>query len=117
MVVRLLHLFSHGMSEWLFQRLTAIAMALYTVVLAFVLLYVRPEGYEAWHSVFEPALMKIGTFAFMLSLLLHAWIGVQDVLSDYIKPTGLRSMFKLMAAAMVIAMGGWSLLILWGSAA
>ena len=32
--------------------------------------------------------MKLATFLFLVSLFLHAWIGMRDILMDYIKPTG-----------------------------
>ena len=116
MVARLLHLFSHGMSEWLLQRLTALLMAVYMAVLVVVLLTLRPDGYQAWHGLFDSALMKIATFTFMLSLLLHAWVGVQAVLSDYVKHVHVRRMLKLAAAAILVVLGSWSLWILWGNA-
>jgi succinate dehydrogenase / fumarate reductase membrane anchor subunit len=117
-VVRsLLHLFSHGMSEWLLQRVTAIVMTLYAVLAAVVLLLSRPLDYAGWRGLFEMQIAKIATFAFFLSLLLHAWLGVQDVLSDYVKYRGLRAALKLAAAIMLILLGVWSLQILWGIAA
>lgn len=117
MVRSLLHLFSHGMSEWLLQRLTAIVMTVYVVLAGIVLLLSRPLDYTAWRGLFDQQTVKIATLAFMLSLLLHAWIGVQDVLSDYVKYSRLRAALKAAAAVALVAMGVWSIQILWGSAA
>lgn len=117
MVRSLLHLFSHGMSEWLLQRLTAIVMTLYVVLAAAVLLLTRPLDYAAWRDLFDLQSVKIATFAFILSLLLHAWLGVQDVLSDYVKFNRLRATLKFAAVVMLAVLGVWSMQILWGSAA
>lgn len=113
----LLHLFTHGMSEWLLQRVTAIVMALYTVALAIVLLMLMPADYVDWKSLFDSQIVKFSTFAFFLSLLLHAWIGMQDVLSDYVKFNRLRAVLRLAVGIMLLLLAGWAIQILWGNAA
>lgn len=117
MVRSLLHLFSHGMNEWLLQRLSAIIMTLYILAFAVVLLLSRPLDYAGWRGLFELEAVKIASFAFFLSLLLHAWIGVQDVLSDYIRSNGLRTVLKFSAGAVLVVLGVWTIRILWGIAA
>lgn len=117
MVRSLLHLFSHGMSEWLLQRVTAVVMTLYVLAFAVVLLLSQPFTYVRWHGLFELQAVKIASFAFFLSLLLHAWIGVQDVLSDYVKLNGLRAVLRFTAGVVLLVLGLWSLQILWGIAA
>jgi succinate dehydrogenase / fumarate reductase membrane anchor subunit len=34
--------------------------------------------------------MRVATLLFAASLAWHAWVGVRDIIMDYIKPTGLR---------------------------
>ena len=46
--------------------------------------------------------MKLATFLFLVSLFLHAWIGMRDILMDYIKPTGVRLGLE---AAVAVAAG------------
>lgn len=117
MVRSLLHLFSHGMSEWLLQRVTAIVMTLYVLMLAVMLPLFWPTDYAGWKALFDMQSVKLASFAFFMSLLLHAWIGMQDVLSDYVKYNRLRAMLRLAVAVALLALGGWALQILWGNAA
>ena len=34
--------------------------------------------------------MRVATLLAMLALIYHAWVGIRDVLMDYIKPTWMR---------------------------
>lgn len=117
MVKRLLQPGSHGMSEWLLQRLTAVLMLLYALVFGLVLLLVRPDGHEGWRELFAVQPFTIATFAFVLSLLLHAWLGLRGVLADYVRPGRARQVLDFAAALAVVAMGAWAACILWGSTA
>ena len=106
------------MSEWLLQRLTAVFMTLYALSFAVVLLVLRPAaGYIGWWHLFDVPAVRICTFAFILSLLLHAWLGIQGVLADYVKPQVPRRILKCLTAGLLVALACWSVRILWGSAA
>ena len=59
--------------------------------------------------------MKLATFLFLVSLFLHAWIGMRDILMDYIKPTGLRLGLEAAVAIALVAYAGWALQILWSA--
>ncbi len=80
----------YGLKDWIAQRATAVIMAVYSVLIAAVLLVVRPSTFEAWQGVFANGIIKFLTFLFFVSLFYHAWIGVRDIWMDYVKPTGLR---------------------------
>jgi succinate dehydrogenase / fumarate reductase membrane anchor subunit len=84
----------YGTVDFIVQRVTAVIMAVYTVILVVGLL-VEPLTYEGWKSIFTfhvytlPVGQLLATLAF-LSLAWHAWIGVRDVWMDYVKSVGLR---------------------------
>ena len=44
----------------------------------------------AWRDLFAHGWMRVATLLFIVSLAWHAWVGVRDILMDYIKPDGLR---------------------------
>ena len=46
--------------------------------------------YPLWTELFAHGGFKLASFLFMVALLYHAWIGVRDILMDYIKPAGMR---------------------------
>ena len=103
----------YGTRDWLMQRVTAIVIALYSLLLA-ALIVAAPAGYAGWSGIFSNQFMKLATFVALICLFLHAWVGVRDILMDYIKPTGVR--LTLLAATIValVAYVGWSIHILWG---
>jgi succinate dehydrogenase / fumarate reductase membrane anchor subunit len=103
----------YGIRDWLVQRVTALAMAVYVVVFAGILLVCPPQDYGDWRALFENQPMRVATFAFFISLFWHAWVGVRNILMDYIKPTSIRLGLEIVAALLLVAYAGWSIQILW----
>ena len=104
----------YGMRDWLSQRVTAILMALFTVlVLARLLLARGPIGYDTWAGLFTPQWMKALTFVVIAWLGYHAWVGVRNVLMDYVKPVGTRLVLQVFAIVWLVGCAGWSVQILW----
>jgi len=50
---------------------------------------------------------------FAISVAWHAWVGVRDILMDYIKPDGLRLGLQVGALLTIAAYVGWTVQILW----
>jgi succinate dehydrogenase / fumarate reductase membrane anchor subunit len=103
----------YGLRDWLTQRVSAAYMALYALGFVLMLLVARPSGFEAWKGLFACQPMKLATFLFLVSLFLHAWIGVRDILMDYVKPTGVRLASYVAVIAWLLACAGWAIQILW----
>jgi succinate dehydrogenase / fumarate reductase membrane anchor subunit len=103
----------YGLTDWIAQRATAVIMAVYSVLIAAVLLIVRPGTFEAWHGVFANGVIKFLTFLFLVSLFYHAWIGVRDIWMDYIKPVGLRLTLHVLTIAALVGYTAWAAAILW----
>ena len=103
----------YGMRDWLSQRITAVLMALFTIVLLVQLLFGGPLGYERWAGIFAAQWMKVLSFVVFLSIGWHAWVGMRDIWMDYIKPAALR--LTLQVATIVWLMGcmGWAVQVLW----
>jgi succinate dehydrogenase / fumarate reductase membrane anchor subunit len=104
----------YGMRDWLSQRVTAGLMALFTlVVLAQVIFSSGPLGYERWAGIFAPQWMKVLTFTVIAALLWHVWVGMRDVLMDYIKPIWLRLTLQVFTMAWLTGCAGWAIQVLW----
>jgi succinate dehydrogenase / fumarate reductase, membrane anchor subunit len=103
----------YGTRDWLMQRVASIVMATYAVALA-VLAFTSAPGYAGWSGIFSNQFMKLATFVALISLFLHVWVGVRDILMDYIKPTGIRLLLLVLTIVALIAYVGWSIHILWG---
>jgi succinate dehydrogenase / fumarate reductase membrane anchor subunit len=103
----------YGLRGWLVQRVSAIVMTLYTLLFVVILVVAPPPHYGAWKALFANQAMKLATFLFLASLLAHAWVGMRDILMDYVKPTGWRLAAQSAVVLALVAYAGWSLQILW----
>ncbi len=103
----------YGLKDWLAQRITALVMAVYVFAFAGMLLVCPPQGYESWRTLFGNAIMRVATLVFFLSLFWHAWIGMRDILMDYIKPTGLRLGAEVIVVLLLAGYSVWVVQILW----
>jgi succinate dehydrogenase / fumarate reductase membrane anchor subunit len=103
----------YGLRDWLAQRVTAVLMALFTVVLVPQLLFGGKLGYERWAAIFSAQWMKFLCFITIVSLLVHAWIGIRDVLMDYIKPVGIKLGLQVFTLAWLVGCAGWAVQVLW----
>ena len=103
----------YGLRDWLAQRLTAIVMLVYTLLLVVMLLAAPTLDHAAWRGLFAPQWMKLATLLFLLSVYYHAWVGVRNIFMDYVKHGGLRLALYLLVIAALIAYAAWSAQILW----
>ena len=103
----------YGMRDWLAQRITGAIAAVYTLVMAVVLLKNTPFTYSSWKALFAQGWFRVATLLFALSLAWHAWVGARDILMDYIKPTGLRLTLQVATVLLLAAYLGWTVQILW----
>jgi len=104
----------YGLRDWLAQRITAVLMALFTVVLLAQLLLTRePLGYDLWAGIFSQQWMKFLTFTLILSLAFHAWVGVRDIWMDYVKPVGVRLALHVFTIVWLLGCAGWAIQVLW----
>jgi succinate dehydrogenase / fumarate reductase membrane anchor subunit len=103
----------YGMRDWLAQRITAAIMVVYSLIAVVVLAQFPPVRYAGWKHLFEQGWMRVATLLFAVSLAWHAWVGVRDILMDYIKPDGLRLGLQVFTLLLLAAYLGWTIQILW----
>ena len=104
----------YGLRDWLSQRVTAIVITLYTILLLGIVLWNGGVDYPMWKAVLAGGAFRVATFLFMVALLWHAWVGVRNILMDYAKPTGVRLVLEIVVICVLVAYGGWTIAILWG---
>lgn len=113
MVKRLVVGAHYGLRDWLAQRITAVVMAVYTLILMVAIFRAAPFTYEGWKALFAQGWLRIATLIFAVSLAWHAWVGVRDILMDYIKHDGLRLALQVLTVLLLAAYLGWAIEILW----
>ena len=104
----------YGLRDWLIQRVSVVVMVLFTVSLAVYWLLQPVKDYNAWTLLFSSSVMRSFSLLFLLNVFYHAWIGVRDIVMDYVKPAFIRlSIYVLVILALLLYVI-WSVQILWG---
>jgi len=103
----------YGLRDWLAQRITAVIMAVYTVILLASLFMASDFSYVGWAGLFAPMWMKVATFVTLLALFYHAWVGVRDIWMDYVKSVALRLTLQVLTLIWLVACAGYAIQILW----
>ena len=101
------------MRLWLSQRLSAVIMSLYIVLIVLLLVAFQPAGFEDWHALLSPVWFRLVTLVFFVSLIIHAWLGVSDVFKDYIFNLKLRAYLQTVVDILLVIYLIWASLILW----
>jgi len=104
----------YGLGDWLLQRLTAVVMAIYTVGFVACIAWQTPSSYAAWKAIFAGPVVRLSTMFFLAALLYHAWVGMRDIIMDYVKPMGMRLALQAAVGAVLLLYLIWSAAILWG---
>lgn len=103
----------YGMRDWLAQRLTAILMAVFTIVLLVSFLTGQNFTYEGWAGLFARQWFKLFTMVTFFGMFYHVWVGIRDIWMDYIKPVGLRLTLQSLTILWLLACAAWTVQILW----
>lgn len=103
----------YGLRDWLSQRVTAVLMALFTLVLLVQLLLPGDLGYDRWAGIFAAQWMKLLTFVVFIALAWHAWVGMRDIWMDYVKPVGTRLVLQVATLVWLVGCTGWAVQVLW----
>ena len=98
---------SSGLRAWMIQRISAAYLAGFFLYILFTLIFNGPDNWYEWRAWLAHPMVNTGFGLFFLSLLFHAWIGVRDVIMDYISPFGLRLTVLILMGLTWAAMGIW----------
>jgi succinate dehydrogenase / fumarate reductase membrane anchor subunit len=114
MVTNITSLTGNGLRDWLIQRVTAIVLGLYFVVLLGFFMTHSVVTYQTWTLFYHHPAVQVINVIMIVCLLKHAWIGLWTVTTDYIKCSRLRVCIQMMILFGLIACLIWFLMIIWG---
>ena len=103
---------SAGLRTWLLQRLSATYIALFIIVFGIKIIDAwngEPITYEIWRAWVSHPVTNIALILFIFALLLHAWVGIRDVIMDYISSVPLRYVLLIVFGLSFISMALWTL--------
>lgn len=103
----------YGTRDWLAQRASAAYMLVYTVVMIVIALGADLRDFAAWQAFLAREPVRIATLLFWIALLWHAWIGMRDVLMDYVRNTLARLTLHVFVIIFLLAMGLWAVRVIW----
>ena len=114
MVINQASLKSDGIQDYVSLRATALFMTAYTIFILGFFLTTPTVTYEVWSGLFSNLAVKVFTFMTLLCIWVHARIGLWQVLTDYVKASGLRSALSFVLNLMGLAYVVTGLFVLWG---
>lgn len=121
MVTQVTNLGRSGLYDWLFQRVTAVILLAYLVFIVAFLLCNPDLDYTTWQALFAQTWVRAFSTLAVLSIVMHAWIGLWAVSTDYMttrmmgtKGTTLRLLFQAAYSLVLFYYLVWGLQILWG---
>ena len=103
----------YGLRDWLAQRVTAVVMAVYTLILVAVFMTALPLNFGTWKILFAHGGMRVATLLFAASVAWHMWVGMRDILMDYVKPLGWRLTLEILVLLTIAGYLAWTIQILW----
>lgn len=114
MLIQITSLTRNGLKDWYLQRVSSLILSVYLLFLLGYIVGHHPLTFEAWYAVFHHTITKAFTVLALLALIIHSWVGVWTILTDYITQKGVRLMLITLMVLSFIAYFVWTIEILWG---
>ena len=101
-----------GLRPWLLQRVSAVYLAGFFIFLLLHFAFYPHPDHASWRAWIAQPLIAIAFAGFVLALSVHAWVGLRDVVLDYVNPVGLRMLTLTLIAVLLIGSAFWALRVL-----
>lgn len=101
-----------GLNAWLLQRVTAVFMLLFILFVLVHFVFDRPLSYPAWRDWILSPMVSIASAVFFAALIAHAWVGLRDVVLDYVHPVARRVLVLALLGFGFAGIGVWVIRIL-----
>ena len=96
-----------GLRPWIIQRISAVFIAVYIIYFALSVFLANPLSAEHWATWVAWPANNIAMGLFIVALLWHAWIGIRDVVLDYIPSVVTRMLVLTVVASVLMGSGFW----------
>ena len=103
-----------GLSDWFVQRVTSLIVASYVFFILGYLALNQPVTFIDWYDFYAGLGIRIYTLLVIFSLLIHAWIGIWTILTDYVKSTVVRILLEVAIILILAAYLLWGFFLLFG---
>ncbi|MGA4439228.1 succinate dehydrogenase, hydrophobic membrane anchor protein [Psychrobacter pocilloporae] len=111
-----------GSRDWIIQRISAVVLAVYSVVLLGFFLTHGDVTYLEWSSFMTSLPMRLFSLVAVVALAGHAWVGMWTVFTDYItsgkmgeSAPRLRLVLQTLMIISILVFLFWGIMIFWGN--
>lgn len=104
----------NGVHDFILVRATAIVLTLYIIYMIGFFSTSGTLTWEIWSGFFGSAFTKVFTLLALFSILIHAWIGMWQVLTDYVKPLAIRLPLQLAIVVALVVYVIYGFVVVWG---
>jgi succinate dehydrogenase / fumarate reductase membrane anchor subunit len=101
-----------GQRAFLAQRISALVLLAFVAAAAARLAFGSPVTLAQWQAWAAQPFAAAALLVLAAALFAHAWVGIRDVLLDYVRPFALRLSLLAAVAAGLLFLAAWSALIL-----
>jgi succinate dehydrogenase / fumarate reductase membrane anchor subunit len=101
-----------GLKPWVVQRVSAVYITLFLIYSFIAGLNVEVVSYDHWRAWLFHPFNSIAFGLFVGAVLFHAWIGMRDVVLDYVHNIMLRIFVLAMIMGVLIGCGLWMIRVL-----
>jgi len=105
----------NGVHDWLLIRVSAIVITLYILYILGFVVMAQDINFEVWHGFFASSITKVFTLLTLMSILVHAWIGMWQVLTDYMKHPALRLVLQVAIVIVLVVYLLYGTIVVWGA--
>jgi succinate dehydrogenase / fumarate reductase membrane anchor subunit len=114
MVTNVTSLTGNGLRDWLIQRVTALVLGIYFILMLGFFISHSLVTYHDWQTFYRHPVLQVVNVVMIVCLLKHAWIGLWTVTTDYLKCSMLRISIQMLIFFALVSCLIWFLMIIWG---
>lgn len=103
-----------GTHDYVLVRASSLILAAFSLFMVSFLVSTPEVTYEVWTALFGKLWMKVFTLLALFALMVHGWIGIWQVLTDYVKNSLGRGVLQFIVSLTLIAYLMAGLFVLWG---
>lgn len=100
-----------GVSFWLWQRITAIFIVVGLAILVGALISVGSYDYSSWRHMVTATGMRWLLGGWLMAVVIHAYIGMETILRDYIHHGALLLVSKVVVGTVLLWLLAESLMV------
>ncbi len=101
-----------GLRPWVIQRVSAVYIVFFIIYATACFFTAETIAYESWKDWLYDPFNTTVIGIFVIALLFHVWIGVRDVILDYVHNIMLRISILALLVGVLIGCGLWVFRIL-----